>query len=619
MVKVKLPDIRKNKLSVIIKSLEKRDAALQKFQRRDLYNSKSVKVVENTQIELYLPGFSSEKGKPTWNGSTHLDERKVNEGKGKTGAGREGKEHKQGDEGKRGNFKKGNATTDKGAGNGKVVMGRKISSKRPLLTTNGMKTLRIDDGLGPFTVRTSKDKDQGVATSKIEMVFKPTQTLVSKKSRFSTTKTNMLSLKSWNQNNPTENACHWLSSGAGDLDQVQLIKTSLESKAASNARSRLYDNGLTTSSSTEKYTVSMVKPSLPQVSTSPPHSQQILEQLLQQQQQQQQSNDKGQDTFLDPIAYKNVDVLSLKTGSGGLHSQSQSDSGSPTRIGMGGDGDLGNGIANAFSHHQRAYHHGEFSSYRDNSHIQGNINQNHVRSGKGGQSLIEAPFIVKHVSKDGTTTILTSPGISPQKPQGSLGIRGSSPIKSPAKSPSPKKGMNGLPHTKSPNYSSPSLPPVDKNSNNNHAKPSPSAGPPSIGIFMPHRSTESGQEEDTTTSPSSNNNLEVSQLELIDSVSWLHSKSAIATSRKKQQESLKKRYSGGGSDSGGSPNFRKPMSSPNSITGNYGQRTTRHGMIPERTSKAVLYPLHLSAKAPVFRERAIKGLSIAPNKPAAES
>ena len=55
MVKVKLPDIRKNKLSVIIKSLEKRDAAMQRFQRRDLYNAKSVKVAENTQIELYLP------------------------------------------------------------------------------------------------------------------------------------------------------------------------------------------------------------------------------------------------------------------------------------------------------------------------------------------------------------------------------------------------------------------------------------------------------------------------------------------------------------------------------------------------------------------------------------
>ena len=74
MGKVKLPDIRKNKLSVIIKSLEKRDAALQRFQRRDLYNAKSVKLVENTQIELYLPTLCSDgKGKaPTWNHSTQV-------------------------------------------------------------------------------------------------------------------------------------------------------------------------------------------------------------------------------------------------------------------------------------------------------------------------------------------------------------------------------------------------------------------------------------------------------------------------------------------------------------------------------------------------------------------
>ena len=73
MVKVKLPDIRKNKLSVIIKSLEKRDAAMQRFQRRDLYNAKSVKVAENTQIELYLPTLLCDKGKPAWSGSTQPD------------------------------------------------------------------------------------------------------------------------------------------------------------------------------------------------------------------------------------------------------------------------------------------------------------------------------------------------------------------------------------------------------------------------------------------------------------------------------------------------------------------------------------------------------------------
>ena len=40
----------------------------------------------------------------------------------------------------------------------------------------------------------------------------------------------MLSLKSWNQNNPTENAYHWLSSGPGELDQVQIFKTSIGKK-----------------------------------------------------------------------------------------------------------------------------------------------------------------------------------------------------------------------------------------------------------------------------------------------------------------------------------------------------------------------------------------------------
>ena len=224
MVKVRLPDIRKNKLSTIIKSLEKRDAALQKFQRRDLFNAKSVKMVENTQIELYLPTLCGEKGKPTWNGSTHLDERKGAEGRaarngGALGPGKEEKKVAE-DVKARGQGKK----FEKGAAgpNGRAnLIGRKVPNKRPLLD-NGLKTLRVNDPQNPFQVR-SPDKKDGIGASKIEMVFKPTQQVVSGKQseRFSLTKTNM-SLKSWNQNNPTENAYHWLSSGPGDLEQVQV-------------------------------------------------------------------------------------------------------------------------------------------------------------------------------------------------------------------------------------------------------------------------------------------------------------------------------------------------------------------------------------------------------------
>ena len=458
MVKVKLPDIRKNKLSVIIKSLEKRDAAMQRFQRRDLYNAKSVKVAENTQIELYLPTLLGDKGKPAWSGSTQPDNgRKGAETRAKNGTkdSKDDGHRKGGSDDSKSSRKKANGSDaselGNGTGNGKVnvMMGRKIPNKRPLLT-NGLKTLRVDEGIGPFSAREAKEREKassGTTASKVEMVFKPGQALVSAKEsqRFGSTKTNMLSLKSWNQNNPTENAYHWLSSGPGELDQVQIFKTSigknLLGRGARNGKALPPPDPAMTS--TEKFTVSMVKPSLPQVSTSPPHSHHILEQILQQQLEEEgEGRERG--------------------GEGGLLwrqkslSPSHSGSVSPTRGGREkADGEMPATFdANEFSAHQRSYHHGEFSSYRDNSHIQGNISQQHARTGKGGQSFIEASFLVKNVSKNGTPQVvsgLTGPQLSPPRPQG-LGIKGTSP-----------KKLNRPPgttnRTTGSTQSSPSLPP----------------------------------------------------------------------------------------------------------------------------------------------------------------
>ena len=101
-LKMKLPDIRKNKLSVIIKSIERREASMQRFQRRDLYNAKAVKVVENTQVELFLPTLVKDdnKGRPLWNQSTpaHAAEGYAN-GHGRRAKKGDGANHADGDGG----------------------------------------------------------------------------------------------------------------------------------------------------------------------------------------------------------------------------------------------------------------------------------------------------------------------------------------------------------------------------------------------------------------------------------------------------------------------------------------------------------------------------------------
>lgn len=381
--------------------------------------------------------------------------------------------------------------------------------------------------------------------------------------------------------------------------------------------------------STEKFTVSMVKPSLPQVSTSPPHSHHILEQILQQQLEEEgEGRERG--------------------GEGGLLwrqkslSPSHSGSVSPTRGGREkADGEMPATFdANEFSAHQRSYHHGEFSSYRDNSHIQGNISQQHARTGKGGQSFIEASFLVKNVSKNGTPQVvsgLTGPQLSPPRPQG-LGIKGTSP-----------KKLNRPPgttnRTTGSTQSSPSLPPVDQSPSKANASTAiawagihATSDPSSLGVFMmSHRYQQNVQNIDEESSGPitsigiSSGNLEGRHAEIMDSVIWLSTKSALAQASKKNQMA-KRRQAGGNaisiSASGESPPMRKPTPGPQQIISSnrqvspsrgrdqFGNRTTtRHGMIPERTSKAVLCPLHLSAKAPFFRERSIKSLSIAAKKP----
>ena len=390
--------------------------------------------------------------------------------------------------------------------------------------------------------------------------------------------------------------------------------------AAEVARTR--ERHLHDQQSTERFAVSLVKPSLPQVSTSPPHSHQLLEQLMRQRR---EDGEKPQE------AASGSSLDELDSAAGGAFSRSQSESGSPIRIGAGlvdkNEGSQPN-IVDGFLHHQRSYHHGEFSSFRDHSHIQGNISQHHARHGKGGGSFMEGSFIVQNVGKDGTVSILSSPsGSPPKQPQGSLGIRGSSPIKCR----SPKKGQNGVggEGKPSPSFSSPSLPPVDSGRSGANAVAGPSPRPPT-GVFMPHRSPGSHGNHGSVVAEDEQGGspralaLDTSQQDLMDSMNWLSTKSAIASTRKKQQESLRKRYSVGGCDTSPTPPMRNKTPSPREIisssrqrepAGHFvGQRTTRHGMIPERTSKAVLYPLHLSAKAPVFRERSIKGLSIAPSK-----
>ena len=84
----------------------------------------------------------------------------------KDGRGKAGAEEAQNGKGRNSSLKKNANGGAEKLGNGKVnVMGRKIPNKRPLLT-NGLKTLRVDEGLGPFSVRGAKEKD-GVGASKV--------------------------------------------------------------------------------------------------------------------------------------------------------------------------------------------------------------------------------------------------------------------------------------------------------------------------------------------------------------------------------------------------------------------------------------------------------------------
>ena len=698
MVKVKLPDIRKNKLSVIIKSLEKRDAAMQRFQRRDLYNAKSVKIVENTQIELYLPTLCNDKGKPTWNNSTHLGRSEKNghdkHGHGHGNASAPGSKALE-EEGGNGLNMKNKGSHGKKDGK---VLGRKFPHKSPVLEA-GLNTLRTtqEDAGQVSTSGTShhhthghgrtKDKDGmqlGTFAHKVEMVFKPNQSIVQTKEgqKFSTSKTNMLSLKSWNQNNPTENACHWLSSGPReDLEHVQVFKGSILKKhphlnvhsqsnnSPSSSSGGGGGDGVHTNFANnsmgmnmgEKYAVSMVKPNLPQVSTSPPRgSQHLIEQFLHQQERHGHGDDDEDGLNLSRMGSFESSGLGNGSmmGSDSLsptRSRSRSESLSPTRNDV-----LGAGV-NQFPHHT-SYHHSEFSSFRDNSHIQGNISQHHARNmvGKGGQSFIEASFVVKNVSKDGTikenslihdgnSGLSSSPGKQQLKIYGMRQQRQRSPILTKSAHASPQHQP-----------ACPPLPPVDplSSSPGKTATIGTDEGTDStqgMGIFMPYRyqqvssvenvdddGTGAGTGEGSVAGRGSirTSNVDTSQVDLMNSVLWLSTKSAIAQATRKGQS--KRRTP---------PQLRKPTPSPQTIltsssstsghavgtngngndkgkikpqvivvspskqrADNNSRSTMRHGMIPERTAKAVLYPLQLSAKVPPFRERSIKGLSIATSK-----
>ena len=605
MVKVKLPDIRKNKLSVIIKSLERKDVALQKFQRRDLYNAKAVKVVENTQIELYLPNLIDSKGKPTWNHSTQVNGgRHLKQGGRGEGAGASG--HNSNAKAGGGENAGTNSQTNNTKGVGgprKGVAGRKIPQKSPSLS-NQLKTLRTDDGKGGLhlsssTSNRSKDKESsGVGATKVEMIFKPTQAVMKAKEsqRFSTGKTNMMSLKSWNQNNPTEAAYHWLSSGPGgssDYTQVDAFQGSLKRHMAGKNNMNMESSSSLAHTNGEKYTVSMVKPSLPEVNTSPPRSHVTLEQILEQKDQKRRQASGSETSSPTKNNAEMVDFDQL----------------SP-----------------------RSYQHREFSSYRDNSHIQGNIMQQHARIGRDAESLIDNPFIVKSQKKNKDKTGGENSSAAMGKNNASSLLSSSLCIEgSKSKKLSKRKSSSPI---KSPSQISSSLPPVDPKTS---ASAHPDRPASIVGVFMPHRYQQvQNVDEDYNNSHSNHSNLETSPIDLMDSVMWLSAKSTLAKSN----------GSGSGGDGGGGGESKEATSSssssaypkaktpsPQSIISrnrispsrqkDYSRITTRHGMIPDRVSKAVLYPLQLRDKpvAGTAREsaRSIKGLSIAAKKPAARN